>query len=89
MNGMTRIHRFFVNGFLAVTLLVTLPTLSHAIAFNIDWTGANGYTMTGMFSYDDSLINSGAIDETDIDTLMIEGFLNSVSIRTWDLADGL
>ena len=39
--------------------------------------------MTGMFGYDDSLINTGAIDGTQIDFLMIEGFLNGGSIGTF------
>ena len=44
--------------------------------------------MTGMFSYSDALINTGAIDETQIDTLMIDVLLNGVSQGTWNLADG-
>ena len=36
-----------------------------------------------MFGYDDSLINTGAIDGTQIDFLMIEGFLNGGSIGTF------
>ena len=39
--------------------------------------------MTGMFGYDDSLINTGAINGTQIDFLMIEGFLNGGSIGTF------
>jgi hypothetical protein len=67
---------------------VSVPPSARAIGFDISWTGSNGYTMSGMFSYDDSLIGTGAIDETDLDTLMIEVFLNAASQGTWDLADG-
>jgi len=62
-----------------------VPGAASAISFDISWTGANGYSMTGMFSYDDSLIGTGAIDETDIDSLMIEGFLSGSSIGSWSL----
>lgn len=71
-----------------LSLCLMAPELAHAIVFNIAWTGSNGYSMTGMFSYDDSLIGTGAINETQLDTLMIEGFLGMASIGTWDLADG-
>jgi hypothetical protein len=57
-------------------LLGTLPSFSHAIGFNISWTGTGGYSMTGMFRYDDSLINTGAIDEGVLTSFMTEGFLN-------------
>lgn len=44
--------------------------------------------MTGMFSYSDALINTGAINGSQIDTLMIDILLNGVSQGTWNLADG-
>ena len=80
--------RFYLAGFLAITSLTALPSFSHAIGFNIGWTGSGGYSMTGMFSYSDALINTGAIDETQIDTLMIDVLLNGVSQGTWNMADG-
>ncbi len=52
------------------------------IAFDIDWTGANGYRMTGMFSYDDSL--RGDITAPDLDTFMMEVFKDDQSLGTWD-----
>ena len=74
----------------SLALLVTglMPGVASAITIAISWTGANGYTLSGTMIYSDSLIGTGAIDETDIDSLTIEGFLNNVSIGTWDLADG-
>lgn len=75
-------------GMISCILTMGLTLSAQAIEFNISWTGINDYTMTGMFGYNDSLINTGAIDKTQIDSLMIEGFLNNVSIGTWDLADG-
>jgi hypothetical protein len=67
---------------------VSFPSSARAIAFDISWTGSGGYTMSGTFSYDDSLIGTGAIDETDIDTLMITVFKDGASQGTWNLADG-
>ena len=78
-------------GFVATILIVAANAGSaHAIAFNFDWTGSDGYSMDGMFSYDDSLIGTGATDETDLTTFMIELYLNGESLGTWDFfADGL
>lgn len=51
-------------GFVATLLIVAANAGSaHAIEFNFDWTGSDGYSMDGMFSYDDSLIGTGAIDD--------------------------
>lgn len=88
MNRSTVLKCTFTTFFIAALLVGGIST-AHAIGFNISWTGANNYTMTGMFGYDDSLINTGAIDETQLDFFMIEGFLNGGSIGTWDLADGV
>lgn len=76
----------------AVSLVVGLAMAApaKAVVFNIDWTGANGWTMTGMFGYDDSLIGTGPIDESEIDGLMIEVFDNGISQGSWDLnTDGV
>ena len=61
------------------------PAVAIPVGYDSDWTGASGYTLDGMFSFDDSLLGTGAIDVTDIDTLMIEVFLNNVSQGTFDL----
>ena len=88
MNGNGRLAMFGNFKRLAVTTAVAAALVSgyatsaNAIAFNIDWTGSGGYTMTGMFSYDDSLIGTGAIDENDVMSFMIEGFLNGGSVGT-------
>ncbi|MEA5509642.1 PEP-CTERM sorting domain-containing protein [Crocosphaera sp. UHCC 0190] len=64
------------------------PSPVHAISFNINWTGGGGYTMTGMFSYDDVLIGTGAITGSSLDSFMIEFFQNSTSLGTWQPSDG-
>jgi hypothetical protein len=68
---------------------LSAPAVAVPVGYDIEWTGTGGYTMDGMFSFDDSLLGTGAIDETDIDTFVIEGFLDNVSQGTFDLADGL
>ncbi len=65
---------------LGSAMFTAFPTLSFAIGFNFEWTGSNNYTMTGMFSFDDSLDNTGPIDESDLNSFMFEGFLSNVSI---------
>ena len=71
---------------MAVSLgLAAAPHTADAILFDISWTGGGNYSMTGMFGYDDSLIGKGAIDEGQIDSLMIEVFLGAVSQGTRDL----
>ncbi len=65
-----------------------MPGISSAVSFDISWAGANGYTMSGAFSYSDSLIGTGVIDENSIDTLMLEAYLNTQLIGTWNLTDG-
>ena len=76
----------------AITLgIAAAPQPANAtLLFDISWTGSGGYSMTGMFGYDESLINTGAIDETQISGMMIEVFLNNASQGTWDLSiDGI
>ena len=52
---------------------------SAAATYAFEWSGSGGYTMTGLLTYDDSLIGTGVINENDIDSLSIEVFLNSSS----------
>lgn len=72
----------------AAAMAATLAVASQpaqAISYAISWTGADGYTMAGTFSFDDALIGTGAIDETQIDGLTIEVFLSGSSLGVWDL----
>ena len=70
----------------AVALVVGLAMAApaKAVLYNIDWTGSSGWTMTGMFGFDDSLIGTGTIRESQIDSFMIEVFENGISQGTWD-----
>ena len=58
---------------------------AEAVSFDISWTGAGNYTMDGSFSYSDSLIGTGRIDETNLTGFNIEGFLSGASLGTFDL----
>ena len=63
---------------------------AHAVAFDVSWTGSAGYSLTGTLVFDDALLGTGAIDESDVTSLSIAGFHNGVTIGTWDwLLDGL
>jgi hypothetical protein len=79
------------NSILATATIVCglLSGTAYGIAFEISWSGNDNYSMTGMFSYPDALINTGAIDENDITSLMIDVLLNGSSVGTWDLANGV
>ena len=85
---MKKLRILSTTSWLGLCVAGVTPGISSAVTFDISWTGANGYSMTGMFSYDDGLIGTGVIDETSIDTLMIEGVNSSGSIGTWNLTDG-
>jgi hypothetical protein len=56
---------------------------------DLSWTDNAIYSMTGSFSFDDGDGGDGRIDGTELLSLLIEGFQSSVSIGTWNLADGL
>lgn len=55
---------------------------AHAAEFDLTWTGAGGYSMVGSFGFSDALLGTGAIDESDIDFLTIETFLDDSSLGT-------
>ncbi|BCL63191.1 hypothetical protein DGMP_38840 [Desulfomarina profundi] len=57
---------------------------AEAVSFDISWTGAGNYTMEGSFSYSDTLIGTGRIDETSLTSFNIEGFLSGTSLGTFD-----
>ncbi len=71
----------------AVTAGCLTATNVAAATYNIDWTGNNGYSMTGLLSFDDALMDTGAIDETQISELSIDVMLNGVSLGTRSLTD--
>ena len=73
-----------------VLAMVFVPSSAEAAAFTIDWTGSSGYSMTGEFSFDDSLLGTGPITGADLTTFSIEGFQSGLSVGTYDyFANGL
>ena len=83
---MTKICLLLTSGFLSI-LVWTTPT--HAVVLDLSWVGFNGYTMAGTFSYNDALIGTGLINETQVDTLILDFSRYGSPIGAWDLADGL
>ena len=72
------------------SILVLAATGANAATYNIAWTGSSGYSMTGLLMFDDALMGTGVIDETQIDELAIEVFLNGASQGSRSLAtDGI
>ena len=59
-----------------------MPVVASAdlIGYNFEWTGTDGYSMLGMFTFDDEDADDAAIRDGEVISLMFEGFLNGVSI---------
>jgi hypothetical protein len=75
---------------MVLAMAVAMAPRAEAASFRIDWTGSAGYTMTGLFGFSDALLGTGVIDETQVTSFRIEGFLNAVSVGSWDFfANGL
>ncbi len=66
--------------YIALAAGILAASSAHAIEFDVSWTGSDGYSLSGAFGFDDSLLNTGAIDETDIDFLSFEVFDNGASL---------
>jgi hypothetical protein len=74
-------------GVVLISLALSVEA-AQAISFNISWTGANGYNLTGMFGYNDSLIGTGPITGGQLDFFMMEVFQNTTSLGTWQPSQG-
>ncbi len=59
--------------------------------WRFEWTGAGGYSMRGVMSYDPDVINGSVVREHDIICFAIEGIHDGQAIGTWSLGqlDGL
>ncbi|MGB0911872.1 MAG: PEP-CTERM sorting domain-containing protein, partial [Nitrospirales bacterium] len=75
-------HSLYNGILLSALCLASFATQSNATSYDIEWAGANGYSMTGMFNYSNTL--TGIINGTQIDSLSIEGFKDGASVGTWD-----
>lgn len=73
-----------------IFLLSIASQSANALIMDIEWMGSNGYYLEGQFSYSDSLIDTGVINSSSLDSFQITGFLNNVEIGSWDyFLDGL
>ena len=65
-------------------LLLSFGAYSAPVTYDISWTGLTGFSMTGSFSFDDSLLGTGAINESSLLSFNIEGFSNGTLIGSFD-----
>ncbi len=67
-----------------------IATGAKAASYSMSWTGSDGYSMTGSFSFSDALLGSTHVTETDLTTFEIQTFLNGGALNSWDyFNDGL
>lgn len=66
----------------AALTLMAMCAASHAaiISYDFTWEGSAGYSLTGTFSYDSAAAGDGFIRDTEVSSLLFEGFLNGSSI---------
>jgi len=83
------IFRGFVAG-AALALGLAFPSVSNAAIVDFSWTGSGGYTMSGQFSFDNSLLGTGNITSSSLTSFSFTGYLNGNSIGSWNyFTDGL
>jgi len=71
-----------------LTFIVTHTANATVISYNFDWTGANGTTVQGMFSFDDTLMPGPVIDQTELTSFMATAFLgDGTELNTYDLTN--
>jgi hypothetical protein len=69
-------------GAVAVTCLAVGHASATVLTYNIDWTGNNNYSLTGMFSFDDSTVGP-SVDGGELLSFMIEGFNGTTSLGSF------
>jgi hypothetical protein len=74
--------RTFSTIMVAVMLAAPIAASAASISYNFNWTGTDGYTMSGNFSFDTANAADGAIRDGEVASLFFEGFLNSVLVGT-------
>lgn len=74
-------------GALAIMVVAQAPSASATpLVYDINWTGLNGYTMTGSFSFNASDGADGRIDETELTSFDFTAWFNGVSLGSGNLA---
>lgn len=84
-----KLTKFSAGAIAFAALLFSLPAKAVPISYDISWTGENGYSMTGEFSFDDGQPGKRIKTASDLLTFSFEGFLNGTSFGSVNLADGL
>ena len=70
-----------------MTALISTYTSATILEYDISWQGNTGYTVTGMFSFDDAAV-AAQVDETDLISFMATAFTSSgASLKTYDLTN--
>ncbi|NEO60301.1 MAG: PEP-CTERM sorting domain-containing protein, partial [Moorea sp. SIO4G2] len=61
---------------LSTALSIVIPTVAEAITFGFDWTGQiAGFSVTGLFSYDETQsYTDGIVRTSDLDSLIVSFF---------------
>lgn len=72
---------------IAAAAAMSLAGAAEAALYVIEWTGGGGYAMEGLLLFDDGLLNTGVIDETQIQNLAFTVYLNGVSQGQHDVAN--
>lgn len=69
---------------LSLALMLAAPAAAETRY--ICWVGGNGYTMTGEFTFPDSLTNSPLVTHDDLTDFRITGNLRGNPIGSWDMS---
>lgn len=72
-------ERIMLRIILATLLALPIVGYTAVIDYSLTWSGSGGYSLNGDFSYDDLNAADGAIRDTEVLSLNLEGFLNGVS----------
>ncbi len=75
-----------VRSLIAAAALSVAALSAQAATYSVMWSGNSGYSLSGEFSFDDSLLNTGRIDETAITALSFDVLLNGVSQGSAELS---
>lgn len=71
-------------GSLLGALLIGAAAEASPVTYDLSWTGSDGWTMTGSFSFDSSLASSTDLTAADLSSFKLQVFDSGVSQGTWD-----
>lgn len=71
---------FVMTKFVSTLIFLLVATSANAgiIGYDFEWAGSDGYSMTGMFTFDEADAADGAIRDGEVASLMFDGLLNGV-----------